>query len=459
MRRLGIFFLFLCSSFLAVGQQGYRIEVKLKQVKSGNLYLGNYYGKNTYLTDTAEISDRGRVVFKGGKTLPAGIYFILYPSRKKYFEFLVGADQHFTILADTTENFEHLRFEENEINSLFRSYNRFVATQHQKIIQAEKQGADSLRVVDLKEEVQDRIKNYRKKVIEQHPNTVLAALFKGMMSPEVPQKLKNNQEKAYQYTVNHFWNEIDFSDSSLVRSPILETRLDRFFNHMIPKNPDSINVEADRLLEKSEVNKAFFKYTLWWLTSNYERSKYMGMDAVFVHLVEKYYANGKAYWVKENQLQRIIGKAAKIAPNLIGKIAPEIRMETVDRERRKLSGIKAKYTVLVFWDPTCSHCQITIPKLDSAYQASWKKMGVKVVGILAGGTKSQWVEFIQKHHLEDWINLWDPENKSNYRRMYDVYQTPIIYLLGENKKILAKQISVEQLTNFLRREEKESPSS
>jgi peroxiredoxin len=214
---------------------------------------------------------------------------------------------------------------------------------------------------------------------------------------------------------------------------------------------DSINAAADALLGKVTDSPEMFKYMLWWMTYNYETSPYMGMDAVFVHLVEKYYMTGQAYWLSKDQTQKIINRASQLAPNLIGNRAPELTVRTPDSAQVKLSGVKAKYTVLVFWDPTCGHCQIVVPKLDSAYEHHWKAEGVRVVGMLAGGTKQQWTDYIAEHHLKDWINVWDPENKTNYRRLYDVYMTPVIYLLDAQKKILAKKLDVTQVDQFLDR--------
>ena len=31
----------------------------------------------------------------------------------------------------------------------------------------------------------------------------------------------------------------------------------------------------------------------------------MGMDVVFVHMVENYYMTGESYWVEEDQLKKI----------------------------------------------------------------------------------------------------------------------------------------------------------
>jgi hypothetical protein len=92
-----------------------------------------------------------------------------------------------------------------------------------------------------------------------------------------------------------------------------------------------------------------------------------------------------------------------------------------------------------------------VPKLDSAFNASWKKKGVTMYGVRTDGTKEEWTKFIRDNHLKGWIHAWDPGYTSNYRKFYDVYATPVVYLLDQNKKILAKRLGVRQLDEFLER--------
>jgi hypothetical protein len=44
-----------------------------------------------------------------------------------------------------------------------------------------------------------------------------------------------------------------------------------------------------------------------------------------------------------------------------------------------------------------------------------------------------------------WLNAWDPYNESDFRKKYDIYSTPVIYLLDKERKIIAKRIAVDQL--------------
>src|SRR5690606_18807217 len=122
-------------------------------------------------------------------------------------------------------------------------------------------------------------------------------------------------------------------------------------------------------------------YTLWWLTRNAESSQTMGMDAVFVHLVEKYYMKGDAIWLDAETLQKYIDRAKDIAPNVIGNLAPELKMPDIKGNMQSLHGVKARYTVLLFWSPDCGHCLKELPILDSLYQSYLKGVDARIFAV------------------------------------------------------------------------------
>jgi glutaredoxin-related protein len=52
----------------------------------------------------------------------------------------------------------------------------------------------------------------------------------------------------------------------------------------------------------------------------------------------------------------------------------------------------------------------------------------------------------------DWINLADPHMRSNFRYEYNIETTPQLYILDEDKKIIAKKLDVEQIEEFINRQ-------
>jgi len=101
-----------------------------------------------------------------------------------------------------------------------------------------------------------------------------------------------------------------------------------------------------------------------------------------------------------------------------------------------------------FWSASCGHCIKEVPILHEVYQ-HYKEDGVKCMAVSTDLEREGWVEFIEKHELTDWINAIDVERHSNFRFDYHVYSTPVLYLLDEEKKIVAKRISVETLDDIL----------
>ncbi|WP_083550365.1 TlpA family protein disulfide reductase [Chitinophaga jiangningensis] len=446
----------ICQSQLMA--QGYQLTVKLKNYQQGKLFLGHYMGKSTYLTDSAEISPAGVAVLKGKTHLNSGIYLLVMPDKQRYLETLIDKNQTFEVSLDTSDFVNKTVYKGSPDNDLFVAYNKFLLQQdgESRAIQADlklaKTTADTAKVQERQAALMKKINEYRDKFIADHPGTILTTIFKAMKEPVVPPKPATEDSSfAYRYFKSHYWDEVDLNSDRLVRTPVLEAKLQKYFTQLVVAMPDSINADCDAMIARTRKNKEVFKFVLWWLTYNYESSPYMGMDAVFVHLVEKYYVPGEAFWLNDEQLNKIVSRAYSIAPNLIGQQAAPLELKDTASKAVSLYKTQAKYTVLVFWDPTCGHCKTEIPRLDSAYNSRWKQLGVKMIGIKTEGTKDEWLSFIKQNHITGWIHAWDPESTSNYRRLYDVYSTPVVYLLDEKKKIVAKRLGVEQLDQFLTR--------
>lgn len=453
MQRLIIILACLLSQ-LQLQAQGYQISVQLKQYKEGRIYLAHYMGNNKYMSDSALLNEQGVAMLKGKETLPGGIYMILLPGKQRYFEILVDRkQQQFSIIADTSDLITKTIFKNSPENDLFLGYNKFLSQEIGPVnsqLEKKKTSGDTAAVKALETTLRKKLQDYRNDVVAKHPQSLLTSMFKALKEPEVPAKPASEDSTfGYRYYKAHYWENIDLTDDRLVYTPILENKLKKYFTQLVPPHPDSVNIECDALIAKTRKNKDVFKYVVWWLTYNYETSQYMGMDAVFVHLVEKYYVAGDAFWLNDEQLNKVISRAYSIAPNLIGQQAPPLVVKDSGLKPISLYTTKAKYTVLVFWDPTCGHCKIEIPRLDSAYKASWKNRGVTMIGFKTEGTKDEWRQFIKQHNLSGWIHAWDPDAQSNFRRLYDVYSTPVVYLLDEKKKIVAKRLGVEQLNEFI----------
>ena len=131
---------------------------------------------------------------------------------------------------------------------------------------------------------------------------------------------------------------------------------------------------------------------------------------------------------------------------LIGKTAPELLTKDLDDKWVSLHNIRKKFTILVFWSPECGHCRTEIPALYEFYKNNREKYDIEVYAVnTEPQDNAKWKEFLQKNDLYLWINTSGAEANIDWRDVYDVYKTPVIFLLDKDKKILGKQLSNEAL--------------
>jgi peroxiredoxin len=446
-------------------RNGYRIQVKFTELKDTMVYLAHYYGKplpTIYKTDSARFDKKGVAILESKDETLGGIYMLLLSDKQTYFEFLLNNGDEMSITASTQNLPESVKFNGSPENERFQAYVTFLRefgarqqTMQQSLENAET-AADSAQIREQITAHGKKLIAYRKDYAQQYPNTLLANIFRALEVPQIPEGTHYlpdgnvDSSFAYKYYKAHYWDGFDFTDDRLIHTPIYDGKLDEYFNKIVVPVPDSVTREGDSLLAKTRGRKELFKYTLWWLARNTESSKIMGMDQAFVYFVEQYILRGDAYWLDHEGVERYRERISKIAPNIIGNLAPEIIMEEYKTgERVALSSIQAKYTLLFFWDPTCGHCTKEAPKIDSLYKAVLKDKGVKVYAVRTEGPVEKWQEFLKEHGINDWIHVYDPEHKSDYRSKYDVYSTPVLYLLDENKIIRGKRLDHSNILDVI----------
>lgn len=461
-RTILILIAFTAPLFVLGADPGYSIKVRIKGLSNTQCYLGNYYGDKQYVKDTSKVDANGNFSFNGKEKLPGGIYLIITPD-KKYFETLITDGQNFSMETDTLDFINHMKIKGSDENTLFYNYLSFIAGKSKEIeplrkeLEKVKNSKDSSASVRKKMGAIDKeVKEYKITFMKEHPTSFLSTIFKASQEPEIPEapKLENGKTDstfAYRYYRSHFFDNINFGDDRLIRTPIFHSKLEQYIKNLTYQIPDSINKSADYVVSLASGSE-IFKYVVWYITNTYETSNIMGMDAVFVHMVENYYTKAKAYWLDDTQLYKIQEAAKKKKPTLLGNKAPSIILKDSSGVVHSLYSLKSKYTVLFFWDPDCGHCQKSIPHLVEFYD-KFKKKGVEVMAVCTEVEDAKWRKFIKEKKLT-FINVADPKLQSNFRYEYDISSTPQIFLLDDKKAIIAKKLDIEQLGDFLEKHEK-----
>jgi thiol-disulfide isomerase/thioredoxin len=276
---------------------------------------------------------------------------------------------------------------------------------------------------------------------------------------------------------------VNFKANETMKNPFFYNKLKKYFETVIVQNPDSISVEIDRIMEKTEKGSDLKKTLLAHFINYYETSKIMGFDKVFVHLSDTYLKKGEGagIYYDETVIDSIIKRADLLKPLLVGSVVPELyliqakdyavinkmgfnnvkdsndatnkyysNVDEINKMFLTLQSVTSDYIILVFWDVDCGHCQTEIPKLLKVHNDLIKQgKDVKVISVYTMHDGEKFFNYSIKNGLTNWINVYDGVYINNLITKYDVYSTPVIYILDSKKKILAKKIGVEQVKDII----------
>lgn len=449
---------------------GHAIQISLKPYQNTKIYIGTNYGNNRVLADSCLLNEKSEGVFKGTQKLTPGIYFVVNPKYNILFDFIVDDAQQFKIIADTS-NIANYTIIGSKENDLFKEYSTAVNKLGGELagiennFKAAKSANDSSLFRQQYIAKDKELKDKRNSFMKAHPNSMMSYLLNVMQRPEAPSipviNGKADSLYPYYYVKNHFWDNVIFNDNRLIRTPFFEAKLDEYFKNYVARDADSIIEEVQYMLTVAKTGKEIYPFLLFKFTNKYISPEFMGQDKVFLHLYQNFFAKGDTVLLNDASKKSITERAYSIMANQLGLAAPALDINTIDDKPFSLYKTAASYTFIAFWDPTCSHCKVEIPQLDSIYKASWKALGVQILGVNINYKElAAWKKFVADNKINNWFHVYQTEEALNkeiankkpttIRQLYDVFKTPTFYLLDANKKIIAKNLTIQQFDDFLK---------
>ncbi len=510
MKRLAILAISFWFALTAFAQKGYKIDVTIKGAENSNIILGYHKADKMIPADTAKTDARGHAVFKGHKKLIDGLYLIYLPKTKTYFDIVMGDDQTFSVQNDTTDLYKNLKITGSLDNKIYLDYLHFMeklSKQANKIEQQLKQAKSEAKKKKLQKELEKLSKqreDYINNIAKQYPDLFVTKFLKATIDVRVPDSITDPLQQ-YLWLKKHYFDNFDLSDISMLYTPLYDKKIDNYLDKVIIQHPDSLNQAVDFLLSKARGNDELYKWMLIHLFNKYARSHMMIAENVYVHLAEIYIRDAK--WSSKDFIDRLKTRIARKKNCLIGMKAPQMSLAVLPNDSAKIEklripleemkkkglelekkypkfedriaplsdliaqymayfpkyinlyDIKAKYIVLWFMDPECSHCRAETPQLYRIFTNDLKDKGVVVLDIyLERNTDDwarfcnhigKWFDFVEKHHFyaDGWINAWNPFDKHRFN--YDINATPKVYLLDKDKKIIAKNLGPEQIKQII----------
>ena len=479
-----IFFLVLILVNISFGQTRktdyYNFKGKVEGIKDTTCILAYYFGDKQFAKDTAYIGSDGRFTFEGKDQLLHGMYMVVFPEGN-YLEMVV-AENEFSFSTDINNFITSMKFTNSKENEKFYGYMQILGKEQKainelKTILETASNSEKENIQSKIETTTNKLLNFQEKFAEENPDILFSSILNSSKDVEIPDApiLQNGRVDStfqFKYYKAHFFDNFDFSDERLLRTPIFHKST--YLEKLTYKQADSIIVSCDYLIEKSRANSEVFQYTVSYLASTYERSKVMGLEKVFVHLVNKYFKT-EVDWLDDTQIFNITNRAETIEPLIIGKIAPNLKLRDTNDVVQVLHNMDNDFTLLIFYDPDCGHCKKEIPVIKQK-QDEWAKdsIDVGVYCVSVELDREKWLEFIKTYDTGSWINVSELKtinegvyNKALDREVtslpelkekYDISGTPKVYLLDKEKRILVNaikgNIGVDQLSDLLYLESK-----
>ncbi|MFT7520369.1 MAG: glutaredoxin [Kiritimatiellia bacterium] len=446
--------LVLPSPSFAADPPGHHIEIHVEGLTVDEVQLAYHLGSQRYILDEHAKVQGSRIIFKGDKPLKPGVYLLVVPPTNDFFEFLVDVDQHFTLRTKKDDYIGNMSVSGSVNNDVFFADLKMIAASRIER-QAVKDARDALDEghkrraaldADLRR-IDDEVKAARRALVSQHGELLYAAMLRALDEPEVPE---GTERERYKFFRAHFFDTVDFSDPRLLRTPIVENKVDQFLEKLTYQTPAHQIQATDEILALASANPEVYKTWAVHLLNRYAKSKTVCMDAAYVHVADRVYKAGLATWSDAETTKRIVDNADRMRPTLCGAVVPDAPLTGQDGKTVSVQGIAADFTVLYVWKTDCGHCKTT----GRALREQLLSFDGRSVALLTVETSlnEDWqlalnrVGLVTKNPMWVHAQVRGPE----FHQAYDTRTVPQIFILDRDKRVVSKRINAEQVSQVLR---------
>lgn len=455
--------LLLILPVMVAAKPTFKITFQVDNSTDTMLLLGYHYGGHTYVCDTAyNTKGKGKFVFEGTQELYPGMYFITN-NGSRYVEFVIYHEKpFFTLHTDQSNWMRNMKVKGSMQNQVLFDYHRASNALYDELTKAQ-HDLDSAAYLEFQQKQYARLENLKLSLIEDHPDAMIGKMIYATREVEVPVEhadgTKMSDRERYDWLMQHYFDYIPLDDDFIVRTHkdfFYRRVMDYVDKYMRGMPPEMIIPLLDTLIDRSEPAPEVYKWLVHTMTDKFLQSPVMVYDEVYVHLAQRYYASGKAYWASTAVIDEQAERAAKWERLLVGRVAPELILFDTLMVPHSLHRMPGRYTLLLFWSPTCGHCRDIIPEIYKVFERVQDSMDMTAFAILTEPdptTVEKWKKFLHEKNMDSprWVNLNGGEANVDWREVYDITVTPQIYLIdNKDHKFVAKKLNASMLEQIIR---------
>ena len=226
------------------------------------------------------------------------------------------------------------------------------------------------------------------------------------------------------------------------RFEALGAKLEEYFAALAGDPIPVQNAECDFLIESCK-DSLTRQYVALKIYDHYLKSKIMGDDGVAVHVADTWFIPGKVAMKDDMDLLNAKVFAEFNRQAQLGAEAPVLTVRDENGET-VATPAKGEYTVLYFYDTSCSTCRIETPRLCSFLKET--SFPLKAVAFYTGDKEDEWARYrATSLNVPGMVHLWDPDLESDFQRKYGVLQTPRMFLVDPDGTVVGRGLDTSAL--------------
>lgn len=449
MKKKLLIFLFSILFLNGYGQK-YNIEITINNASGKMAYLLNFYGDNNNLVDSSKLDDNGK--FSCTFTNRHAGMYRLYIDNNNAVDFIFK-NENIRLLCDydnTDASMQVLESKENKIYFEFLKKDEISQRKLELLMplvsyypRDDKFYNEAAKTYNTLQHDRD---NYLAETIKGNPDAYISKILTVKRTPFVDAAM--DDQAKMRFLKDHFWDRINFNDTSLFRSNVLTSKVIAFLvlfrnNKLPPRLQEEAFMEAvDIVLPKAKINDKAYEFILNFMMNGFENFK---LDKVLAHISANYKIEKCENEERKSTLQKRMDSYQILAT---GKKAIPVKTSDINGNEITLESVKTEYTLLVFWATWCPHCTQMIPEIKSIYDSQAEKK-FEVIAFSLDTSKKTYTDFLAKGNYT-WINCSDLKGwNSKIADDYCIYATPTMFLMDKNKTIIGKPLTTKDLLVLL----------
>ncbi len=452
MKRIRLILIVLQGLIFSSATGQYSIHIQVDSMPTSRAYLYEFVGDRTgEIVDSVHTTQAGHVMFELPANAHPGMYRMVMGPRT-WLDFIFNKEDivlhtHFNTPVDS------LKVKSSKENDLWNGYMNYFLIMNRKqeylsrLLSVYNPSDPFYKSIEqeLAGVRQTDPETVSKKIIKNNPDSYVARMLKIEQSPQVPLGLSMDEERDY--ILENFFSGIDFTDSTLMYSPPLISRVRNYFGLFQRAYPPDEVEEAmigglNRLLSKAAISDPLYDFLLEELAQMFERSEF---ETFFAYFMENFLLGASCK--DESRNLKLAETLAAIQKTAIGNISPEVILP-LPSGPLILSEMKEPLIMVLFWASWCQHCNEMLPEIRKIYE-QYKSKGFEVISISLDEDPKEYQKAIDSGHYS-WINYselkgWD----CSIAYDFGIRATPTMILMDQNKRIIGKPRNPQHLRQLI----------